>query len=90
MRPRPGGNRGGEGVPFFSRLSRWEDLVSCYAEIRRRGQTSITVHVIAEACRQLEANLVNVVADATLVYVALGDDGRPRHLREISRARSAH
>ena len=59
------------------------DLVSCYAEIRRRGQTSITVHVIAEACRQLEANLVNVVADATLVYVALGDDGRPRHLSEI-------
>ncbi|HOP16255.1 MAG: acyl-CoA thioesterase [Gammaproteobacteria bacterium] len=59
------------------------DLVSCYAEIRRRGQTSITVHVVAEACRQLEANLVNVVADATLVYVALGDDGRPRHLREM-------
>ncbi len=58
------------------------DLVSCYAEIRRRGQTSITVHVVAEACRQLEANL-NVVADATLVYVALGDDGRPRHLREM-------
>jgi acyl-CoA thioesterase YciA len=59
------------------------DLVSCYAEIRRRGQTSITVHVVAEACRQLEANLVNVVADATLVYVALGDNGRPRHLREL-------
>ena len=26
------------------------DLISCYAEVQRRGQTSITVHVIAEAC----------------------------------------
>jgi len=56
------------------------DLVSCYAEIRACGRSSITVHVIAEACRQLEANKVNVVADATLIYVALGDDGRPRHI----------
>lgn len=56
------------------------DLVSCYAEIQGHGHTSITVHVVAEACRQLEANSVHVVADATLVYVALGDDGRPRPL----------
>ena len=41
------------------------------------------MHVIAEACRQLEANRVKTVADATLVYVALGDDGRPRHLRPV-------
>ncbi len=56
------------------------DLVSCYTELRRRGQTSITVHVVAEACRQLEANSVHTVADATLVYVALADDGTPRRL----------
>ena len=31
------------------------DLISCYAEIRRRGQSSITVHVVAEACHQLDA-----------------------------------
>jgi acyl-CoA thioesterase YciA len=60
------------------------DLISCYAEIRHRGHTSITVHVIAEACRQLEAHRVKVVADASLVYVALGDDGRPRHLERRS------
>ena len=59
------------------------DLISCYAEIRRRGQTSLTVHVIAEACRQLDAHRVQTVADATLVYVALGDDGRPRHLPQV-------
>lgn len=58
------------------------DLVSCYAEIRHHGKTSITVHVVAEACRQLEANLIHTVADATLVYVALASDGRPRRLDE--------
>jgi acyl-CoA thioesterase YciA len=57
------------------------DLVSCYTEIRRRGKSSITLHVIAEACRQLAAHELKVVADATLIYVALGEDGRPRHLR---------
>ena len=57
------------------------DLISCYTEVRRRGQSSITVHVVAEACRQLDAHRVNVVADATLVYVALTETGRPRHLR---------
>lgn len=56
------------------------DLVSCYAEIRAVGRTSLTVHVVAEACRQLDTRDSHVVADATLVYVALGDDGRPRPL----------
>jgi acyl-CoA thioesterase YciA len=56
------------------------DLVSCYAEVRKIGQSSITVHVVAEACRQLEAHSETVVADATLVYVALDADGRPRHI----------
>ncbi len=59
------------------------DLISCYAELRRRGKSSVTVHVVAEACRQLVAHEVKVVADATLVYVALNDDGRPRHLRPL-------
>ncbi len=56
------------------------DLISCYAEIRRRGKSSIHVHVVAVACRQLDAHRETVVADATLVYVALGKNGRPRHL----------
>ena len=56
------------------------DLVSCFAEIRKVGKSSITVHVVAEACRQLAENVRQVVADATIVYVALGDNGRPRHI----------
>lgn len=60
------------------------DLVSCYAELRGVGRTSLTVHVVAEACRQLDAHTETVVGDATLVYVALGDDGKPRQLQESS------
>lgn len=56
------------------------DLISCYAEIRQTGKTSITVHVIAEACRQLDAHETRIVADATLIYVAMGNEGRPRPL----------
>lgn len=56
------------------------DLISCYAEIQRRGRSSITVHVVAEASRQLETAGDHIVADATLVYVALDEEGRPRHL----------
>ncbi|MCB1724118.1 MAG: acyl-CoA thioesterase [Gammaproteobacteria bacterium] len=54
------------------------DLISCYAELREIGRTSLTVHVVAEACRQMDAHAEHVVADATLVYVALDSDGRPR------------
>lgn len=57
------------------------DLVSCYAELRDVGRTSLTIHVVAEACRQLDAHSETVVGDATLVYVALGEDGRPRQLQ---------
>ncbi|MDJ0740973.1 MAG: acyl-CoA thioesterase [Gammaproteobacteria bacterium] len=57
------------------------DLISCYAELRRTGRTSLTVHVVAESCRQMDAHAETVVADATLVYVALDSDGRPRPLR---------
>lgn len=58
------------------------DLVSCYSTITAVGQTSITVHVEAEAARQRSADVgaQHLVADATLVYVALGEDGRPRRL----------
>jgi acyl-CoA thioesterase YciA len=56
------------------------DLLSCFARIEAVGKTSITVHVVAEACRQLGELAGHRVADATLIYVAMDDDGRPRHL----------
>lgn len=56
------------------------DLVSCYAQIQAVGRTSITVHVTAEAARQRSQSLQDqhLVAEATLVYVALDSDGKPR------------
>ncbi len=56
------------------------DLVSFYARILRIGTTSITVHVDVYAERN-PANLQVVkVTEASLTYVAIDRDGRPRPL----------
>jgi len=56
------------------------DLVSCYAQVVEVGRTSITVHIEAEAARQRSNDIdaQHLVANATLVYVAMGEDGKPR------------
>ncbi len=54
------------------------DLLSFYAEIVRVGTTSITVNVEVFAERnRLQANTIKVT-EATLTYVATGDDRKPR------------
>jgi len=57
------------------------DLVSCYAEVVAVGRTSITVHVEVYA-QHLEKGvaLVSAVTEASLVYVAVDQKGRPRAL----------
>ncbi len=59
------------------------DLVSCYSQIVSVGRTSVTVHIEAEASRQRSHDIEDqdLVADATLVYVALDENGRPRPVR---------
>jgi len=59
------------------------DLLSCYAQVVEVGRTSITVHIEAEAARQRSSdiNAQHQVASATLIYVAMGDDGKPRPVR---------
>lgn len=56
------------------------DLVSCYSQVIDVGRTSITVHIEAEASRQRSHDLQDqdLVANATLVYVALDKHGKPR------------
>jgi len=56
------------------------DLVSCYSQVIDVGRTSVTVHIEAEASRQRSHDIEDqeLVADATLVYVALDQDGKPR------------
>src|SRR5882762_9127657 len=56
------------------------DLLSFYAQVVKTGNTSITVDVEVYAERnRLEADVVKVT-EATLVYVATGNDRRPRML----------
>jgi len=54
------------------------DVVSFYAEIVRVGRTSITVDVEVYA-RRNPIDLVSIkVTEASLTYVAVGTDRRPR------------
>jgi acyl-CoA thioesterase YciA len=54
------------------------DLVSFYAEVVRVGRTSITVDVEVYAQRRPEREETVKVTEATLTYVAVGEDRRPR------------
>lgn len=56
------------------------DLLSFYAEVVRVGNTSLTVNVEVYAERnRMEAETVKVT-DATLTYVATGEDRKPRQI----------
>lgn len=60
------------------------DLLSFYAKIVKTGRTSITVNVEVYAERnRLQADIVKVT-EATLTYVATGEDRRPRELPVIN------
>jgi acyl-CoA thioesterase YciA len=53
------------------------DLVSFYTEAIKIGRTSITVRVTVEATRALAPHETARVTQAEVVYVAIGDDGKP-------------
>lgn len=56
------------------------DLLSFYAHIVKVGNTSITVNVEVYAERNLQQSEFVKVTEATLTYVATGEDRRPRQL----------
>jgi acyl-CoA thioesterase YciA len=56
------------------------DLLSFYAEVVKTGRTSVTVDVAVYAQRMCDADKVVKVTEATLTYVATGEDRRPRAL----------
>src|SRR5512141_3265607 len=56
------------------------DLVSFYARIIRVGRTSITVDVEVFAQRNPTDEVCVKVTEASLTYVAVGPDRRPREL----------
>ena len=56
------------------------DVVSFYAGIRRVGRTSVTVDVEVYAQRNPTEVICVKVTEASLTYVAVGPDRRPREL----------
>jgi acyl-CoA thioesterase YciA len=56
------------------------DVVSFYADIRRVGRTSIAVDVEVYAQRNPTEMICVKVTEASLTYVAVGPDRRPREL----------
>lgn len=54
------------------------DLLSFYARVERVGNTSITVHVEVYAERNPAQPHIVKVTDASLTYVAIDKDGKPR------------
>ena len=54
------------------------DVLSFYVEVQRVGTTSITVTVEVYAERRPEEPKTVKVTEATLTYVAIDRDGRPR------------
>lgn len=54
------------------------DLVSCYAEVVKVGNTSLTVHVEVFAERDRSHHECVRVTEADLVYVAVDAERRPR------------
>ncbi len=59
------------------------DIVSFYAEIIKVGNTSITVDVQVYAQRDPAKPVCVKVTEATLTYVAVGEDRRPRPLPAV-------
>ena len=60
------------------------DVVSIYATIERTGRTSITVGVEVYAQRNPDEEIVVKVTEASLTYVAVGADRRPRELPPLA------
>jgi acyl-CoA thioesterase YciA len=54
------------------------DLVSFFTHTRRVGNTSVTVHVEVEAERGLPGSPGVKVTEAEVVFVHVGEDGRPQ------------
>ena len=56
------------------------DLVTFYGDIVRVGRTSVTIDVEVFAQRNPDDLVTVKVTEASLTYVAVGEDGRPRPL----------
>jgi len=65
------------------------DLVSFWTETLRIGTTSITVKVVCEVIRGADPQKKVMVTEAQVVYVNVGDDGKPTPIKRKANAYSA-
>ena len=63
------------------------DIVSLYAEVTAAGRTSMTVFVEAYVQRDCISLQAIKVSEASLVFVAMGDNGKPRALPAATTSR---
>ncbi len=59
------------------------DLISCYAAVKKVGNTSITVFVEVYAERDRQQIEVVKVTEATLTFVAIDENGKPQAVRAL-------
>ena len=65
---------------IFKQPVRIGDLLSFFASVTRIGTTSITVQVEVFAERMRSQGTYVKVTEASLTYVAIDDEGRPRKI----------
>ncbi|HYM60341.1 MAG TPA: hotdog domain-containing protein [Thermoanaerobaculia bacterium] len=57
------------------------DLVSFWTETLRIGNSSITTRIVVEAIRSSDLTAKVLVTEAQVVYVNVGEDGKPASIR---------
>jgi acyl-CoA thioesterase YciA len=60
------------------------DLISCYGKVEKIGKTSITINVEVCALRNKFDEKCIKVTEATVVYVAIDDNGKPKIISDIA------
>jgi acyl-CoA thioesterase YciA len=58
------------------------DEVSCYAEVIRLGNTSLTLHIEAWVRRALEEEVIKVT-EGTFTFVAIDEEHKPREFPRV-------
>jgi len=59
------------------------DLISCYATVKKVGNTSITLFVEVYAERDRQQIEVVKVTEATLTFVAVDENGKPQPVKAL-------
>ena len=62
------------------------DLVSFWTETLRIGTTSVTIKVVVEAIRGTDPSSRVIVTEATVVYVNVGPDRKPKAIEPAANA----